>query len=442
VALVLPVLIVLLVLGVPLTLPTAALACAICAGLAELFVRRHAPQVAPEPTVEASSYASSPAGWVSRFGLAAAGAYLAIGAFAVARLPTVLDDARIWSLRGVTVAYYHGLQPEIFQSQAQSGGHPIYPLFQPVLEAVVSQAMGGPQLRFFHAELWLLLGAALWTAGYLIVRGRRPADTGALWIAPLALVAVTPAVIRNVAMGYADITGSVALAAGALAVALWLEREEIGFLGFAVLLLASAASTKNEDLVAAVLVLAVGAIAAIIPAPERTSWPLLRRRLLALGACGLWFAVLVVPWRIWTSAHHLSDSIEPPLPRALSPSYVFSRTHELREAATAMLTQTLTQWGWLAAIFISAAVVCLVTRTARRVTSFYAASVAAIVLALLWLYTTTPVSLGFLLPTSMDRTVAVFMVLAAFATAHLLATMPAPPVRAILGGLRQRQSSA
>jgi hypothetical protein len=56
-------------------------------------------------------------------------------------------------------------------------------------------------------------------------------------------------------------------------------------------------------------------------------------------------------------------------------------------------------------------------------TAFYLVSFVAIAVAMLWLYGTTPVSLSLLIPRSMSRTVDLFMVLAAFASAHLLTTL-------------------
>jgi hypothetical protein len=44
----------------------------------------------------------------------------------------------------------------------------------------------------------------------------------------------------------------------------------------------------------------------------------------------------------------------------------------------------------------------------------------------LWLYTTTPVSLGYLIPTSLGRTIDIFMMLTPFACAHLLTRLGAP----------------
>jgi hypothetical protein len=425
-ALVILILIVLLVIGLPLTLVSAGIVCVACVGASEVIAKRRTDPDTPPTNLKRTW--SSPTAWVAAIGLLVASVYAIVGAFVLGRLPTVLDDARIWSLRGLTLTYYHGLQPEIFQSQAQSGGHPIYPLFQPALESLLFQAMGSPQLRFMHTELWLLFGAAIWTAGYLITRSAHRFIPGrSVWVGALALLALTPAAIHNIAMGYADITGSVMVAVGAVALAFWLDEDRLGYLALATVLLAAAANTKDEDLTAAILVLVVGGVASLLRRHTSQTGSTARSRLLPLAVAVLGFAALVLPWRIWVGAHHLTEGVEPPLPRALSPVYILNRTHELHEAATAMLTQTLTQWGWLAAVFIVTCTACFVTRTARSTALFYASSFTAVVLSLLWLYTTTPTSLAFLLPTSMFRTVDAFMVLAAVATAHLLARLADAP---------------
>jgi hypothetical protein len=226
----------------------------------------------------------------------------------LAPLPTIGDDARIWSLKGLTLTYYHHLQPEIFQNQAQAGGHPIYPLFQPGLEATLFQWMGSAELRLFHTELWLILGAAIWTAAYLIARSVRFAIDRPVWLAALALLALTPAVVLNVSMGYADITASVLLGVGALSLALWLDGAELGHLCLAAVLLAAAANGKDEDLTATIFVLIAAACVVIVGLRERSTSVWLRERALPLAGAALYLAVLVLPWRIWTSAHHLTDS--------------------------------------------------------------------------------------------------------------------------------------
>lgn len=88
-----------------------------------------------------------------------------------------------------------------------------------------------------------------------------------------------------------------------------------------------------------------------------------------------------------------------------------------------MLGHVVSEWGWAAAIFVTLCLVSLATRASRRLAAFYLISFAVTVVLLLWLYGTTPVSLSLLIQRSMSRTVNVFMVLAAFASAHLLSTL-------------------
>jgi hypothetical protein len=420
VSMVIPIQIVLVVVGLPLDPVVTALVCVACALAAVSFW----PRGSAVPLDSAAGQGRSPTvRWSRRAVAAFASVYLAAGAWAFSRLPTLGDDARIWSLKGLTLTYYHHLQPEIFQNQAQAGGHPIYPLFQPGFEAVLFQWMGSPELRLFHTELWLVVGAAIWTAGYLIARSVRFAIDRPVWLAALALLALTPAVVLSVSAGFADVTASVLLGLGALSLALWLERGHRGHVALAAVLLAAAANGKDEDLAATILIVLAAAGIVTVDARRRSAPGRLRERLVPLMAAAFYIAVLVLPWRLWTRAHHLTDAVQPPLPHALSPAFFLGRTHELHFATRAMLTQTLNEFGWLAAVFVVASAVCVITDNARRAATFYLTSFILIIAALLWLYTTTPEPLSFLIPTSMNRTVDVFMVLAALATSHLIAAL-------------------
>jgi hypothetical protein len=419
-SMVIPIQIVLLVVGLPLDPLVTVLVCVACALAAAPWWPDRS---AGSPDSAATPARSPAARWSRRAAAAVALVYLAVGGWALSRLPTAGDDARIWSLKGLTLTYYHHLQPAIFQNQGQAGGHPIYPLFQPGLEAVLFQWMGSAQLRLFHTELWLVLGAGIWTAAYLVARSVRFATDRPVWLAALALLALTPAVVLNVSMGYADVTASMLLGLGALSMALWLDGADLGHLGLAAVLLTAAANGKDEDLSATVLIVIAAAFIVIVGTRGRSRPGWLRERVLPLLGAVLYIAVLVLPWRLWTRSHHLTDAVEPPLPHALSPAFILGRAHELHQATTAMLTQTLNEFGWLAAVFLVACVVCLITGNARRPACFYLTSFVLIVASLLWLYTTTPEPLSFLIPTSMNRTVDVFMVLAALATSHLIAAL-------------------
>lgn len=422
---VIPVQIVLLVIGFPLTpLVSIVIGVAWVGVAARIIVFTDRDRAVASPQAGAAGVRQGRVvGPIAAVVTAVAAVYLALGCWATARLPTVLDDARIWSLRGLTLTYYHHLSPAIFQSQGQSGGHPVYPLLQPALEAILSQSMGSPQLQLMHTELWLLLGAVIWTAAYLLARLTWKVGEWPLWLVALAMLALTPAVAVNVSMGYADITTSALLAAGVLALALWLDGRSKAHLALAALLLAAAANGKDEDLLATVLVLVAVVLVALSEqrGAGRRQWA--RGRGLPLVVAVASVAVMVLPWRVWTSAHHLTEGVEPPLPRALTPSFLAGRGHEFTQSATAMLTQTLGEFGWLAAVFLVACVACLVCGRGRRTAAFYLVSFVLVVTALLWLYMTTGEPLSFLIPTSMNRTVDVFMVPAAVGTAHLLALL-------------------
>ena len=427
VALLMPWLVIALLLKIPLTFGTAAVAAVVGTFvllLAGRLVARRGRPAAPAPRPETHpgrDWAGTKRRPVVLVG-AAAGAFTLWGAVALARSPTRGDDARIWSLRGLTLAYYGRLQPEIFLNPLQAGAHPVYPLLQPGLEAVLSSAVGEPALAFFHTELWLLLVAAVWTAGFLIWRADFRPSSGSTraWVAAVALLAVVPVVVNNVIIGDADTTGSVFLGLGVLCIGLWLDSDKRGYVALAAVLLTAAGSTKDEDLVASILVIVVAFAIVVCRAALGRSSRTIRSQLVPLVLAGIYFAALSLPWRLWLHAHHLTDSVEPPIPRALNPIYFLGRGTQLRETLTAMLAQTLQEWDWLAALFIVVCGICIASGRGRRVAAFYLATFAGLVLALLWLYTTTPLSLGFLLPTSMDRTVGVFMVMTPFAIAHLM----------------------
>jgi hypothetical protein len=406
-ALLVNVLIVFLVVGVPVTLLTAALACAMLAAIAVAVGR-----LLPVRHDLVADVGRPGASRLERVILGITTVYALAGVWVFARSSTKSDDARIWSLKGLALTYHNRLVPEIFLNPATGLSHPAYPIFQPVFEAVLGRAMGRPALTTFHMELWLLLLSTAWSAGYLLWwRHRRPLieQVGLIFIGLLVLL---PAVIGNVWSGYADTTGASLLAMGALALGLWLENGESGLLGLAVILLAAAANTKDEDTLGAVLILIAAGLTIALTRDLRRAVPL------GLGAAVC--AVLVAPWRAWTSVHHVVDGVVPSLPAALSPVYIAHRSSELKQTLLAMLLQLAQNWTWLVPIFLALCALCIAGRARRRVPTFYLLSFLLLVCSLIWLYTTTPASLSFLIPTSLGRTVEIFMVLTLFASAHLL----------------------
>lgn len=417
-------LIVLLVVGVPFTLWTAIAVSAVWLAAGWLTIRRREARHGSSHRVTSGGLVPSGLALVARrVALAVLAAYAAFGAYAQVRLPPASDDVRIWSLKGLTLTYYSSLRPEIFANSSMTRAHPIYPLLQPVFEGLLFRAMGHPQLSWFHTELWLVAGATIWTAAYLVSRTRAGSWAMLAWLPVLVLIAIAPESLQNIQLGLADVTGSTLLGAGSVALGLWFQRGEGSYLAVASVLIAGAANTKDEDLIGAAAVLIVAAVALLV-----------RRRPGQLRGFAAAVAVVIAfvgPWRIWVSAHHLTDSVSPPIPRGLSPIYILDRLNELHLSLTAMISTALSGFPWLAPTFLAVCIVCLASGHARRTAAFYLGSFILIAVMLLWLYTTTPLSLGFLLPTSMNRTVSVFMMLAGFAAAHLiseLATGPDPPV--------------
>ena len=434
-ALVIPTAIICLIVGVPVTLVTIVVIAALWGYVLWLYCWARGRRVAASAAyAERGQEEDRLAAIGLRVVLAAVGLYAVLGAWALARVPTRGDDARIWSLRGLTLAYYDFLKPEIFLDPIQSGGHAVYPLFQPLLEATLSRAAGHPALRVVHAELWLVFVFAAWTAGYMLWHAfplRPPRNRWrVIALAALGMLALTQFAILNIVVGDADTTGSVLLAAGILGLGLWLDTADRRPLAVGTLMLAAAASTKDEDLTAAASVLVVVAVVVVVSKLHSSGWRHDWRPLWPLLAAGGTFVVWVAPWRIWLAAHHLTDTVQPPLPRALNPGYVLGRTSELNRTATAMIDQVLLHWNWLAAIFLATCAVSLITGVGRRAAAVYLGLFALIIAELLWLYTTTPLSLDFLIPTSMDRTVSVFMAMAPLATAHLLLAVVADAARA------------
>jgi hypothetical protein len=395
-------LVILLVLGVQFTLLTALLLAIVLAALGFWRGRRSA-----QP-----SQSRAPPSVLAAIAAAAAAAYALYGAHAFDRLATVQDDARIWSLKGVALTDYDNLRREIFLSPFTYASHHVYPPFQPLLEALVNRAMGRLELSFFHTELWLLLIATVWAAAYLIWwRTRRPRLEQIAIAAPVVLI-TTPFVIASIATGYADITGSALLAVGTLTLGLWLEGAGDGHLWLGAILLAAAANTKDEDTIGAFLVLlALGVMIAVRGDRSRLrGWA---------GGCATW-VILVAPWRVWTAAHSLTDPVQPPLPHALSPVFIIDRWSHLQSAATAIADQVVTTWSWQVSIFLAVCALALVSGTAARLAGFYLLSFGLLIASLLWLYATTSTSLAFLIPTSVYRTIDLFMVLTLFASAHIL----------------------
>jgi hypothetical protein len=376
-AAVMPVLILLLVLGVPVRLPLfAAVSLALTAafGAAGLAAARRGreplPVPAPAPTrIEAAGALAA---------IAALALFFGVGTTSFENLATLGDDWAIWSYKGLALFEFGVLQPEIFEGTDPGPSQPGHPVLQPLLQSLFFRAMSGPHLQEFHAALWIVFASFVWTVAFLL----RSRGAGLPLLAPLAALALTPGSQQFVAIGYADVTVAGFTAAGALAIGLWLDDGDSRYALLGSILLAAAANSKSEGLVAAALVL-VAAAAAIAFARLR-EW---RSWFAAVGIASAGAA----PWVAWRARHGIENADVRPLTEALDWSLLSDRTDRLSRAIGELFEQLSNQgrWVWIVPCFLVLGIVCLANGTARRQAGFYLGTATLMMLVLFWVYWTT-----------------------------------------------------
>jgi hypothetical protein len=244
---------------------------------------------------------------------------------------------------------------------------------------------------------------------------------------PVAAAAVAPGVESQLLTAYADVPMAMFLSTGVLALGLWLAGGSRSLLAPAALLLAAAASTKNEGLMGAVVALGV---AGILVAAE-TGRPRLRPYLAAVAG----FALVLAPWRIWLAAHGVQGDLS--VSDGLNPSHLADRSERVRPSARALIAQLADQgrWLWLAPAALALLLLLLVARgpsapQQRRITLFYGATATVYLGLVLWSLWVIEAPLFQQLKASADRLVTGFVLILLAALVHLpgrLATTQRPP---------------
>lgn len=345
-------------------------------------------------------------GWVIAVFVAIFGTFALVGLAKAAVTPLIAWDAWTMWMRKAAVLYHYGaLRPEFFAGEVYRFTSPDYPLLMPLWEAIHFRAFGGIDSVAIHVQFWVLLIAFVWAAAFLAHRVTRPA----IWAPVLLLAAAAPGVWGQMLTVYADVPMALFLSLGVLALGIWLARRRPGDLALAALLLAAAASTKNEGLMAAVAALAV---AAAVVAFERCGTA--RAALRPLGLAVVGFLVLVVPWRIWVAANGVEGAI--PVAQGLNPVYLAERTGRVPSAVAGLVDALDDQTAWTYVLPLGVAVVlaALIAGAARRVALFYLGSMALISALIVWAYWIAPTELGWHIGTSVGRvsTTVVFVALA------------------------------
>jgi hypothetical protein len=419
-AVVMPVLVLILVLGGGVRLPqfvvTAALA---TIGLAAVGVRRARRADTPADGAGPAAPADGAAPWIGRAAAAVFGLYFALGATAFAKLGTANDDMAIWSYKALGFFYYDGtLEPHVINPHGPV--HLDYPVLQPLLESIFFRAMGDTYLQEWHIALWVLFGCFAWSVAFLMRSAGAPALS---LLAPVAVLALLPEIVNHLGTGYADVTVACFVALAALALGLWLEAGRGGYAVLAGLLLAAAANTKNEGIAfAGALLLAAAVVAAVTRAGRRRTWA---------AAAGIAIAG-ALPWIQWRSGRHLADGDVTPVREALDPGFLADRFDRVQPAASEVLERFAAQgaWTWVVPCFLALALVAIWTGEGRRLAAFYLGAGALMTAALLWVYWTGNIPIERWLAFSASRTVTSVILVAAMGLVHLSARMLGPLLRA------------
>ena len=328
------------------------------------------------------------------------------------------DAWTIWNRKAIVLLNSGSIDPRLFTTPQFAFSHQDYPLLLPFLESIHYRAIGELNTQSVHFVFWTLLVAFPWALGSLASRGGRPL----LW-APIVLAAATaPAYFTLLGTAYADAPLAIFLATGTLALGYWIEAGNRADLAVAIVLLAGAASIKNEGFIAAILVLVVAAIV--------TLRGVARRRRLELGVAALVFLVAVAPWRIWLAAHHVHGDVS--LKRAVSPDVLLHSTNRIWLSIDALYFQLQNQGRWLYLLPLSLLVAgaAIALRICRRAAAFYLLSGVGFYVALVWVYWSSTNEIHWYLDTSASRVVEGIAAIAIAALLHLaprLASTPPDP---------------
>jgi 4-amino-4-deoxy-L-arabinose transferase-like glycosyltransferase len=289
-----------------------------------------------------------------------------------------------------------------------------------MLEALQFRAGGRPDTAEAHATTWILLVATIWGACYLGSRVARPL----VWVGVPAGLAVLLSAEALTAQADVPVAGFLGL--GTLAMGLWLHEGRRSDLVLAAILLGGAASTKNEGLIGAVIVIAV---ALVVHAVDR------RWRQVGTGALAgvAMLVVAVLPWRIWMGAHDITGTL--PLSKGLNPSYLVDRFERVWPSVEAVASQITGNLAAQITVPIAIALALVRLRTLSRLAAFYLAVGVLYCAGLVWAYWISPLELQFHIFTSVGRVIIPAALIALAAILHLGGTnadRSTPPERATL----------
>jgi len=303
------------------------------------------------------------------------------------------DAWAIWALKGHALYAFGWADPVVFAGTSYRFANLDYPLLLPSLEAIDFRTMGAFDTRLLHVQFLLFLVAA---ALALVALLRDVVPPLLLWSSVLAL-AIAPAVFDQLLTAYADLPLALVFGVGVAAAGRWSSTNERWTLAVATLCFGGALLTKNEG---SLVVLAVFLGLLLIA----------RRRWRALALAAAVDVALVVPWRIYTTIHHVHD-----INYSLLDSFDYGHIHG-RAGVGPIAFRTLGeqmidpgQWGLL--VPISAAIVVIALATGPRKLPLFAVVWTLVSwLGLSWIYVVSHYEYSYYLDSTKERVVASIVV--------------------------------
>ena len=378
--------------GVPVGLPELFLLafCALLAALLRLRTRT-------APPVDRASVRFTGSGLVAVGTGAFTAVLLGVAAASYSVRPLFeWDGWAVWGMKAEALYYFGKATGPLFTSQAYAGVQQTYPVLLPALEATDFFAMRAVDGSVIHLQL-VLFAVAFAGSLFGLLRGRVPVELTALSV--LAILAAPP-VLGLLASNYADVPLAFLVALGVVALACWLIDDEPAMLALAVIFLGAATLTKNEGTMFAAV--------AIVPLLAYVAFRDRRRLLHLLGALGAVFVILL-PWRIFTAAHHLSTGgIQ--LSGVFRPSLLAAHAGRVGPSAHALVGQIgLTRWGLLVPLIAIGLLAALVSGRAL-LASFATVWLLLSFAGLVTVYWISSLPLNWYLGTSAYRTVATLVI--------------------------------
>ena len=292
-------------------------------------------------------------------------------------------------------------------------GHPTYPLVLPSLEAIGFRATGtfdpalvGVQFAFLLAGLVGLV----WTFC-------RDHCSPAVVALVLVVLVGAPQLHYQLATKFADVPLALFVGAGLVALARWLmgEASEPWALGCGVVLLGAAGLVKNEG-----LLFVMAAAGAVILAAVTLG----RRPVVQAAAAGAALAAIVLPWRVYTAAHHLPTS-DYDLADLFDVGYLVDHADRVRPVLEELWSQMTTadNWNWIVAVVLVSLVGCAAAGD-RPVAVFACAWLVLAFSGLIATYWISSLPLAGNITNSSNRTIDALVVGGACLTAPLLRRLP------------------